>query len=431
METRDSVSMVQTGGLPPDASSDRQSGFHARVLCDGIWGSACASADMDPAEILTRAVAAARTAGGRGSVSLARIPSSSETWRPVVAEPVQEAPASDKAFLCRRYRELLESETQGASCRVAYRDFRRLKAVLNSAGCDVMEEEQFCGFRMEALSSDTGLLASRERAGRSGLEFFRSREDLVGEVAAECSALESAVTPPDPGSRLLLDPENAGVFIHEVFGHLCESGAHPLASSLGGYLRRGSRLASPCVNIVDDSTHFSMPGSCAFDDEGVPGTRTPIVTSGVLSNLLHTLETAGAAGVAPTGNARAAGFRSLPGARMTCTYLAPGSMSLEAMTAMLSDGLYLVGSLGGSTDMGGFSLTSRLGWRIESGRPTVMTGPVTIHGRVFDFLKSIQCVGSDLTLYSGPGGCSSVGDDLLPVSYGAPHTLVFAPGRSG
>jgi len=116
---------------------------------------------------------------------------------------------------------------------------------------------------------------------------------------------------------------------------------------------------------------------------------------------------------------------------MTCTYLAPGSMSLEAMTAMLSDGLYLVGSLSGSTDMGGFSLTSRLGWRIESGKPTVMTGPVTIHGRVFDFLKSIQCVGSDLTLYSGPGGCSSVGDDLLPVSYGAPHTLVFAPGRSG
>ncbi len=420
--------MEHSGSNPSDMSSSAETGFHVRALSGGTWGAASAPADRDPAAVVDKAVGAALTAGGRGSVRLAKAPVRNEIWRPAVIEPVDDAPASDKAFLCRRYCELLGSETRGAPSRVSYRDYRRTKAVLNSIGVDIVEEEHFCGFRFDALSRTTGLLASRERAGRAGLEFFRSREALVTEVAAEASALDSAVEPPEPGGRYLLDPEMAGVFIHEVFGHLCESGAHPLASSLGGYLKRGSRIASPCVNIVDDATHFELPGSCAFDDEGVSGGRTVLVSSGTLVSLLHTLETAGAAGERPTGNARANGFGSLPVARMTCTYLAPGSMSKDSMTAMLDDGLYLVGSISGSTDMGSFSLTSRLGWRMESGRTPVLTGPVTISGRVFDFLKSVQCVGSDLELFSGPGGCSMAGDGLLPVAYGAPHTLVFVPG---
>lgn len=422
------MSMEQGGGELSDISCTVETGIHARVLENGNWGSASAPADRDPGRLLEDALRAARTAGGRGSVRLARVPAAREDWRPRVIEPVEEAPVSDKAFLCRRYMELLGAETSGAACRVGYRDFRRLKAVVSSAGCDVSEEEQFCGFRFDAVSRSTGLRATRERAGRAGLEFFRSREDIVSEVAEECSALDAAVPAPAPGGRLLLDPEIAGVFVHEVFGHLCESGSHPLASSLGGYLRRGSRLASACVSILDDSTHFSMPGSCAFDDEGTAGGRTQIVSSGVLGSLLHTIESAAAAGAAPTGNARAVDCRSVPWARMTCTYMAPGSMSASSMPAMLSDGLYLVGALGGSTDMGSFSLTSRLGWIVESGRPAVLTGPVTLSGRVFDFLKSVQCVGADLTLFSGPGGCSRSGDGLLPVSYGAPHTLVFSQG---
>lgn len=421
--------LEQAGETISDLSSAHETGFHARVLRNGVWGSASASADRPMETTIERAVSAAGIPGAAGGVTLARIPPRVEIWRPPVIEPVDEAPASDKAFLCRRYRDLLNAETNGAPCRVAYRDYRRTKAVINSAGIDVVEEESFCGFRFDAVASKTGLVASRDRAGRAGLEFFRSRENLVEEVASECSALEEAVTPPGSRGRLLLDQEIAGVFVHEVFGHLCESGQHPLEPALGSYLKRGSRIASSCVSIVDDATHFEMPGSCAFDDEGIAGGRTTLVSSGVLAGLLHTLETAGAAGTASTGNARAVDHRGFPGTRMTCTYLAPGSMSMDSLLAMLSDGLYLVGSLSGSTDMGTFSLTSRLGWKIESGRPAVLTGPVTISGRVFDFLKAIDAVGSDLALFSGSGGCSRAGEGLLPVSYGAPHALVFAPGQ--
>lgn len=424
IEKRDGVTLSHTPDGLCDITRATEAGCHARVLRDGVWGTGSISSDEDPAAALARAGAAARTPGLPGRAVLARPPASRGFHGQDAIEHPSSTPLRDKAFLCRRYCDLLSSETSGAPCRVSYRDFSRTRAVISSAGAEVVEEEVFCGFRMDALAPGTGLSASRDMAGRAGLEFFRGREGVVDEVARECADLALAVPAPGVGGRFLLDGEMAGVFVHEVFGHLCESGAHPLSPATDGFLIRGARVADACVSIVDDATLMHMPGSHRFDDEGVPGARTEMVSAGRLVTRLHTLETAGAEGTSSTGNARAVDFRSPPSARMTCTILSPGDLSTEALLAMLSDGLYLQGSLHGSTDMGTFSLTSRKGRIVKSGCAGSVTGPVTITGRVFDFLRAIEAVGAELVLRSGSGGCSSSGSGMIPVSFGAPHVLI-------
>ncbi|NLP05194.1 TldD/PmbA family protein [Candidatus Fermentibacteria bacterium] len=210
--------------------------------------------------------------------------------------------------------------------------------------------------------------------------------------------------------------------MHEVFGHLSEPG--PWRCRKGSGAGVSLPEASECVTVVDDSTHFDMPGSCAFDDEGVPGSRKLLVSAGVFTGAMHSLETAGRCGARSSGNARALDIRSSPEPRMTCTYLLPGTLAKGDLLAMASDGLYLYGSLTGSTDMECFSLTSRGGYVIRNGALSARLGPISVSGRISDILGSVLAVADDLRLFSGTSGCSRAGQGYLPVSYGGPHVLL-------
>jgi len=414
--------MVCSAGSLVDYGPVLSQGLAARVLKDGVWGWASRDGFEEAATVASRAGSLASSAGGRGNAVLPPfVPAAGFFDKPCV-ERFDEVPDREKAFQCQRYGELLSSLVHGAPCRVVYSERRREKEIVNSAGTDVSEVENICAFRFELPGSPLSVF--RDMAGRSGYEFFRSREKLLDEVAAEYSSA-SDISPVESGrSRVILDPELTGMFVHEVFGHILEAGAHPFSPALSGMLSPGTEIAPSCVTIVDDATHYDMPGSMAYDDEGIPGCRKVLVSSGRVKSRLHSLATAGAAGMPPTGNGRAGSHRSPLAARMTCTYLAPGDRSLEGLLSMMPDGLLLEGALSGSTNMDRFRLTARKAWRIRSGKPVRPAGPCTIAGRILDTLGTISGAGSDLSLSSGLWGCSRPGYATVPVSYGGPYMLL-------
>ena len=111
---------------------------------------------------------------------------------------------------------------------------------------------------------------------------------------------------------VICDPDLAGVFAHEAFGHLSEADfvyANPQAAEM---MVLGQGVWRPAPDIVDDGTLPGLRGTHRYDDEGTPTQRTELMRDGVLVGRLHSRETAARMGERPTGNARSVGYRYAP-----------------------------------------------------------------------------------------------------------------------
>jgi len=422
LESVSTLELAQVGRRGSSAGPVLREGCTVRALVCGRWGYSWSSG-FNRIEALVDRAAGSAVSAGKCPVSFTVGSPERNSFIPGSTEPFTGTPMKDKAFLCRHYCELLGMTNPGASARVDYSEILRDRVVVNSAGTSVREVEELCGLRMQTALPGN-VTASRSIARRGGLEGIRHREDLVREMTEDLS-MRANSSSPTPGSvPAVLGPELTGMLVHEAFGHLAESDTLGQCPALGTLVSPGRRVGSECLSITDDPTHFTLPGSCSWDDEGTRATRTSLVRGGVVKSRLHTLSTASDIGVAPAGNARAWGTGSTPMARMRCTLLEPGEGDRDSLLASMENGVYLRGCLGGATDMERFSLIAESGWSVRRGRIDRPMGPVVITGNVFDVLKAIDRVGGDIQLYGNMGGCGRAGESAIPVSYGGPHILV-------
>jgi len=424
LEENRTLEVVSAGKSAGNTGPFIESGGMVRALMNGSWGICSFTEKGEIVRAVDHAVGLASAAPVPGGVILPTLKPCVDMFAPPSIEPLQDVPMRDKVFLCRRYCDLLGATGHDVSARVQYSETSRTRSVINSMGIDVVERENRCGLRLEAVGGDGSATVSRNIAHRGGFEYVRHRESIVEEMAEELSLHMKAETVTPGLSRAVLDPELAGILIHEAFGHLSEADYQDANPMVREILETGRRVASEVVTIVDDATHFRCPGSCAWDDEGVRGRRTVLVSNGLLTGRLHSLETAGRSGEEPTGNGRAGCFSAVPGSRMTCTYLEPGKGSMEDLLGMMDTGIYLKGAVGGATDMDSFTFKAGAAWSVSRGRLDRPLEPVTISGKVFDVLGSVAGVAGDLLLCSSIGGCSKGAGHYLPVSYGGPHVLL-------
>src|SRR4029453_726011 len=105
--------------------------------------------------------------------------------------------------------------------------------------------------------------------------------------------------------------------------------------------RGGLRSGPPLMSVTADATTPGGLGTFAFDDEGVPAQRSPLVTGGVVAGFLTSRETAADLGAGSGGAMRADGWGSMPLIRMTNVNLEPGQGCLDELVADTPDGLLL------------------------------------------------------------------------------------------
>lgn len=423
LEKRGIVEIVQTGRQLHNYINHIEQGGYVRVISNGKWGCSSFSGKQSIKDAVKRANILADSALS-GGVILAELKPLVEVFEPPSIEPLFTVPFREKAFLCRRYSELLASSISGLSTRVHYRELDRQKRVFNSLGTDVFERESICGIHLEAVGGKHATIVSRDLSHRGGFEFIRHRENLIGEMIENLSLRDTESTIQPGVYPVIIDPRLSGILIHESFGHLSEADFHLGNPVVGDLVKRGRKIGIDQLKIVDDSTHFDKPGSYAFDDEGIPGGRTVLVKGGEIKDRLLSLETAGRFNTGSTGNARAFDFRFPPMVRMSCTYVEPADHSLDDLLSMMGDGLYLRGSLGGATNMDWFSFTAEEAFVVRRGKVGKPLKPVTISGRVFNVLGSIRGIGNDLILRGSTGGCSKGEQRFLPVSHGGPHLFL-------
>ncbi len=262
--------------------------------------------------------------------------------------------------------------------------------------------------------------------GTGGWELIESAnlEYWTGFVKEKARSLLDAEPPPSGEFDVIMDPELAGVFIHEALGHASEGDAIKNGESILGD-KLGERIAVEELTVVDDPTLRGKFGSYIYDDEGIKGRRVEIIKNGILNEYLLDRETAAYLGMEPNGHGRAQSYNYQPLVRMSNTYIEPGDWGFEEMLGEVRRGLYLIGDKGGEVDIanGTFMFGAKEGYLIENGEIKAHIRDVALSGKILDVLMSIRAIGRDLKI-EFPGYCGK--GQWVPVDDGGPHVLTRA-----
>jgi PmbA protein len=95
----------------------------------------------------------------------------------------------------------------------------------------------------------------------------------------------------------------------------------------------GEKVASPAFSVYDDPTMVDTFGSVAFDAEGLPTRRTPIIENGLFKSYLHNTTTAHKHGTVSTSNA------GLISPRPFNLVVDPGAKNLESLIGSVDRGI--------------------------------------------------------------------------------------------
>ena len=177
-------------------------------------------------------------------------------------------------------------------------------------------------------------------------------------------------------------------------------------SLLGG--KMGQQIASPLVNITDDPLLSNMGASRPFDGEGVAARTKKVVEQGQLTTFLHNLKTAKKDGIASTGNASRASFKSPVGISPTNFFIESGGTEYVDLVKKLGDGIIIIDVQGlhsGANPVSGDFSLGAYGYLVEKGQIVRAVEQITVAGNFFTLLESVEEIGADLEFGSlGQGG---------------------------
>jgi len=422
-----------------DAESE---GIGVRVLVDGAWGFASDRRleDAGAAAAARRACAFARAAGGRTARALAPLESRRGAYRTPFEQDPFDVTLSEKVDLCLRAEAALTHENVTLT-KASVRALREHKLFVSSEGAEIEHERVECGGGVDAVAVANGLYQARSypsafggSSAQAGWEYVErlGLEREAPRVAEQAAALLLADPCPAGLTTIVIDSEQMALQVHESVGHPTEldrvygteaayAGTSFLEPADLDRLPYGSEL----MNVTADATTPGGLGTFAFDDEGVPASREPIVESGVLRGFLSSRETAATLGSGRGGSMRAESWNRMPLVRMTNLHLEPAEHgTLEELIADVTDGLYLEQNRSWSIDDKrlNFQFGTQIAWEIRNGRLGRMLRDATYTGVTPIFWGSLDALGGPETwvLYGLTNCGKGQPGQLAHVSHGAP-----------
>jgi TldD protein len=404
----------------------RSSGVGVRVLVAGRWGFA-STARPEASEVgraARVAVEIARAAARLPSepITLAPVEPATDHWHSPMQEDPFNVPLEEKVSLLMEASRRMQT-VRGVSFAEASLDlFRRRTCLASTDGAAIDQTIVHAGGGIEATAIAEGEIQRRSypnsfrgHQAAAGWEHVRTLGlvDEAERTSTEAVELLSAPECPSEVTTLVLDSGQVELQVHESIGHPVEldrvlgmeesyAGASFVRPEDRGRLRYGSDL----VSVTADATLPGGLGSFAYDDEGVPAARTPIIVDGTFENFLSSRETAPAIGVTSNGTMRADGWQHIPLIRMTNISLEPRDGSLADIIGDTGDGVFMATNRSWSIDDHriNFQFGCEIAWRIRGGRLTEMYRNPNYTGITPEFWGSCDAVGGreDWTLWGTP-----------------------------
>jgi TldD protein len=384
------------------------------VVLNGAWGFASSSVlSLDEAaQVATRAAQIARASSLVKTADVSLGPSEVHVARyqtPTEIDPFS-VPLEDKIALLlaadaemRRVQGITVTESNMAFVQTH-------KVFANTEGSYVEQTLVESGAGIEATAVGEGEVQTRSfpnsfgrQQGKAGYEFIRDRKLVENgqRLAEEAVALLSAPPCPSGITTLILDSTQLALQVHESCGHpieldrvLGEEASFAGTSFLTRDKLGSFRYGSPLVNIYADATIPGALGSFGYDDEGVPGQRSPIVQDGIFVGYLTSRETATLLGQRSNGTMRADGWNRIPLIRMTNINLEPGTWDFDDLIADTDDGIYMALNKSWSIDDKrlNFQFGTQLAYEIKKGKLGRMLKNATYTGITPEFWGSCDAI---------------------------------------
>ncbi|MHA1638188.1 MAG: TldD/PmbA family protein [Candidatus Thorarchaeota archaeon] len=310
--------------------------------------------------------------------------------------------------------------------RTIYGDLWTELYVSNSLGTSIYTENSLPRIISAPTAKDG---TSRQRAlksvgSRGGFETMeKDAPQKLGETAAKHVVdLLASVSAKGGTYDVIMDPVLNGVMVHEAFGHAVEADNWPAHTTVLED-KVGEKIGPEQLNISDDPTMKGERGSFEYDWEGTKTEKRFLVKDGVLTDLLHGLETSSRLGMKPNGSARAQSFMHPPIPRMSNTFMEPGDWKYDDLISDTKSGILLCSFNYGYTEpaKGQFMFQASHGYLIANGEIGQMVRDVSLAGNILDVLDKIDAVGSDFAMDAGTCGKSG---QSVPVMSGGPHARI-------
>ena len=267
---------------------------------------------------------------------------------------------------------------------------------LNSDGAMRNESNSYSSIYLYTKTEEEG------RKPRSGGAYRVSRDfaslDVKGCVAetAEKTISHLNYDKIKSGKYLVVFSPEAFLSLISAFSSLFNAQSILDKNSLSTPESLGNQIASSLLNVSDDELHIGNVGASAFDGEGTPTRRIPLIVDGVLTNFLHSSVTAKRLNAKPTGNGSV-------GAKVS---VSPNFFHIERSSAANADNekvcsletaenVILIDDLqalhaGVQASQGSFSLPFD-GWLVNQG-DRVSIESATVAGDILELLKAIVYV---------------------------------------
>lgn len=408
-------------------SSSQMKGGHIRVVKNGGWGT---NSFNEPAEIDKSTKMAQQAAGQVGAsikkrVKLASVPVVQETVRVASRKDPRKISFDQKKQLLELYNNMILAHPEIKTTNAVYREEYTRRYFITTEGTYIDQEILIvlASFGMIAKAGNLIQTVGVSIGGSPDYTRLEGREKLIEEKAKAVIDLLKAEPVKAGNYMVILDPDLAGVFTHEAFGHMSEADSIMFNPSMRQEMTMGRQLGRPILNIIDNGSLPDSIGSYKFDDEGVVSRQTYLIKKGILGGRLHSRETAAEFNEPLSGNTRAVDYNFTPIVRMSNIFIEPGTTPFDEMIASVKDGLYLVSGKGGQTIGDMFTFGAQYGYVIKNGKLGQMIRDINLSGNVFTTLMNISAIGNDLKIGES-GGCGKGSQMLTGSGYGSPHVKI-------
>jgi len=265
----------------------------------------------------------------------------------------------------------------------------RDRVLVNSTGAECVERGSLFTYSVLTTAVDGELVSNMDF--KFGLTRRVSEIDVESIVRRSCAnAIGSLGAQPGESfkGQVLLDPYALLTLLQPLPFQLNARNVFRGMSRWKDAL--GDKVASPAFTLVDDGRLPGGVATSAFDREGTPHRRLPLIENGVLRSFMHNAYTAHALGVPNTGHA-AGSAGTLPAIGPTNLTMVPGDVSKDDLISEIELGL-LVSRFSGNADpiSGDFSGVAKAAYLIKNGKIERPVAGSLIAGNVFDALKHIS-----------------------------------------
>jgi TldD protein len=401
-------------------------GYVVRVLHRGGMASVAFTRAEEAENAVRTAVenAVLFSKNSKRPVKLAEAEQVTGSFHPSLAEDPAKVGMREKIELLKKYNDIPLSSPKVVNTNMGYSEVRRTKYFANTEGSRIQETLVTTGIRGLITAKDGNLTQNiRVAAGGSdGFGTVRGQEKLFEDQTRLAVDLLSAQPVSSGVYRCLINPDLAGVFAHEAFGHFSEADIVETLPAMRQKMRLGERLGAENLSITDDATTPGQLGFYQYDDEGVAVRPVQLIREGILTGRLHSRRTAAEFGEPLTGHCVAEDYRYAPIVRMGTIFIQPGQAGLEELLQNVGNGLYLLDAKGGQTAGENFTFGANYGYLVKGGKAGPMIRDINISGNLYRTLMDIRAVGNDLDLCR-TGGCGK-GQTNIRSCHGGPHVVI-------